>query len=125
MTAENTGGAQSPEAIWQERLAIVSPHRAQNAAIRAALANDAAGNGAVVETVDKIQGKERDAIIASYTVSDPEFALAEAEFIFSLERLNVTITRARSKLILIVSRRLLDVVPPDETTLDTAQILRG
>ena len=124
MTAEDTGGTQSPEAIWQERLAIVSPHRAQNAAIRAALANDAAGTGAVVETVDKIQGKERDAIVASYTVSDPEFALAEAEFIFSLERLNVTITRARTKLILIVSRRLLDVVPPDETTLDAAQILR-
>lgn len=124
MTAEDTADAHFSQAIWHERLAIVSPHRAQNAAIRAALANDAAGSGAVVETVDKIQGKERDAIIASYTVSDPEFALAEAEFIFSLERLNVTITRARTKLILIVSRRLLDVVPPDETTLDAAQILR-
>lgn len=75
MTAENMPGTQAPEAIWQERLAVVSPHRAQNAAIRAALANDPAGNGAVVETVDNIQGKERDAIIASYTVSDPEFAL--------------------------------------------------
>jgi hypothetical protein len=124
MTAEKTPGTQALEAIWQERLAVVSPHRAQNAAIRAALANDPAGNGAVVETVDKIQGKERDAIIASYTVSDPEFALAEAGFIFSLERLNVTITRARTKLILIVSRRLLDVVPPDEHTLDAAQVLR-
>jgi superfamily I DNA and/or RNA helicase len=97
MTAEDTAGTDSPEAIWQERLAIVSPHRARNAAIRAALANDGAGKGAVVETVDKIQGKERDAIIASYAVSDPEFALAEAEFIFSLERLNVTITCARTK----------------------------
>ncbi len=124
MTSEDTAGAHSPAAIWQNRLAVISPHRSQNAAIRAALANDAAGNGAVVETVDKIQGKERDAIIASYTVADPEFALAEAEFIFGLERLNVTITRARTKLILIISRRLLDVVPPDETTLDAAQILR-
>ena len=124
LTAEDNPTTDLPEAIWQERLAIVSPHRAQNAAIRAALGSDAAGKGAVVETVDKIQGKERDAIIASYTVSDPEFALAEAEFIFSLERLNVTITRARTKLILIISRRLLDVVPPDEHTLDAAQTLR-
>lgn len=124
MTAGEAPDASPPAAVWQERLAVVSPHRAQNAAIRAALANDPAGVGAVVETVDKIQGKERDAIIASYTVSDPEFALAEAEFIFSMERLNVTITRARTKLILIVSRRLLDVVPPDENTLDAAQILR-
>lgn len=124
MTAGEASDARPPAAVWQERLAVVSPHRAQNAAIRAALANDPAGAGAVVETVDKIQGKERDAIIASYTVSDPEFALAEADFIFSMERLNVTITRARTKLILIVSRRLLDVVPSDENTLDAAQILR-
>jgi hypothetical protein len=124
MTTGDPPQGGSSEAMWQERLAVVSPHRAQNAAIRAALANHPAGVGAVVETVDKIQGKERDAIIASYTVSDPEFALAEAEFIFSVERLNVTITRARTKLILIVSRRLLDVVPPDESTLDAAQVLR-
>jgi hypothetical protein len=124
MAAEENGEDHSAETVWQKRLAIVSPHRAQNAAIRAALAQDPAGSGAVVETVDRIQGKERDAIIASYTVSDPEFTLAEAAFIFSLERLNVTITRARTKLILIVSRRLLNVVPPDEETLDAAQTLR-
>jgi hypothetical protein len=112
------------DAFWQRRLAVISPHRAQNAAIRAALADAPAGERAVVETVDRIQGKERDAIIASYTVSDPEFALAEAAFIFGIERLNVTITRARSKLVLLVSRRLLDVVPSDEEALDAAQILR-
>jgi hypothetical protein len=35
----------------------------------------------VVETVDRIQGKERDAIVASYTVADAEFAQAEGEFL--------------------------------------------
>lgn len=110
--------------FWEKRLAVISPHRAQNAAIRTKLGNHVAAESCVVETVDRIQGKERDAIIASYTVSDPEFALAEAEFIFSTERLNVTITRARTKLILLISRRLLDVVPPDEDVLDSAQILR-
>lgn len=114
----------SPEIFWQKRMAVVSPHRAQNAAIRAALSNHPAGSSLVVETVDKIQGKERDALIASYTVSDPEFALAEAEFIFSLERFNVTITRAKTKFVLIISRRLLDVVPSDEEMLDAAQVLR-
>jgi ATP-dependent helicase YprA (DUF1998 family) len=112
------------ELFWEKRLAVVSPHRAQNAAIRTKLGNHITADSCVIETVDRIQGKERDAIIASYTVSDPEFALAEAEFIFSTERLNVTITRARTKLILIISRRLLDVVPPDEDVLDSAQTLR-
>jgi hypothetical protein len=109
---------------WQHRLAIVSPHRAQNALIRNMLAQGVEGTGAVVETVDRIQGRERDAIVVSYTVADPEFALAEAEFIFSPERLNVTVTRARSKLILIISRRLLEVVPSDEELVDKAETLR-
>jgi hypothetical protein len=109
---------------WQHRLAIVSPHRAQNALIRNMLLQGAEGTGAVVETVDRIQGRERDAIVVSYTVADPEFALAEAEFIFSPERLNVTVTRARSKLVLIVSRRLLEVVPSDEELVDKAESLR-
>lgn len=67
---------------WQHRLAIVSPHRAQNALIRNMLSQGPEGAGLVVETVDRIQGRERDALLVSYTVADPEFALAEAEFIF-------------------------------------------
>ena len=114
----------TPEVFWQHRLAVVSPHRAQNAAIRAVFARDPAFASAVVETVDRIQGKERDAVIVSYTVSDPEFALAEAEFLFSTERFNVSITRARMKLVLLISRRLMEVVPPDEEVLDAAQVLR-
>jgi hypothetical protein len=109
---------------WQHRLAIVSPHRAQNALIRNMLSQGPEGVGAVVETVDRIQGRERDAMVVSYTVADPEFALAEAEFIFSPERLNVTVTRARGKLVLIISRRLLEVVPSDEELVDKAETLR-
>ncbi|MGU3450864.1 AAA domain-containing protein [Methylobacterium fujisawaense] len=117
------GGAVDDDAFWQDHLAIVSPHRAQNAEIRSAL-SDRAGHNPVVETVDRIQGKERDAIIASYCVADSEFALAEASFIFGRERLNVTTTRARTKLILLVSRRLLDAVPSDEDDLASAELLR-
>ena len=109
---------------WQHRLAIVSPHRAQNALIRNMLSQGPEGVGLVVETVDRIQGRERDALLVSYTVADPEFALAEAEFIFSSERLNVTVTRARAKLVMIISRRLLEVVPSDEELVDKAETLR-
>ena len=45
--------------------------------------------------MDKMQGQEADAVIVSYGVADPEFALREAEFIYGLNRLNVAITRAR------------------------------
>jgi hypothetical protein len=109
--------------FWSEAAAIVSPHRAQNAAIRQNLP-DSLRSGAFVETVDRIQGKERDAVILSYCVADPEFALAEGEFIFSSERLNVAVTRARSKLVMIISKRLLEAVPAEQETMDKAELLR-
>jgi hypothetical protein len=118
-----TNGAVTPTEFWSEIAAVVSPHRAQNAAIRmlipATLKTDA-----FVETVDRIQGKERDAIILSYCVADPEFALAEADFIFSPERLNVGSTRARTKLVLLISRLLLEAVPSEQETMDKAELLR-
>jgi len=118
---EQTGGL--PADFWSERLAIVSPHRAQNAALRNGLPIDLRAN-AFVETVDRIQGKERDAIFLSYCVSDPEFAVAEADFIFASERLNVAITRARKKLVMLVGRRLLDAIPTDQEQMDKAELLR-
>ena len=114
----------SPEVFWRERMAVITPHRAQNAALRSNFSAKPWGNGCVVETVDRIQGKERDAIVASYTVADTEFAQAEGEFLFSRNRLNVTTSRARRKLVFIVSRRLFEVVPPREEVIDAAQTLR-
>ena len=118
---DNANGV--PADLWSRRLAIVSPHRAQNAAIRSALPA-ALRAGAFVETVDRVQGKEREAIILSYCVADAEFALTEGEFIFSPERLNVAATRAESKLVVIVNRRLLEAVPSDQELLDKAELLR-
>lgn len=111
------------EEFWQEKLAVVSPHRAQNRLIRSKLPS-AMQTHSFVETVDRIQGKERDAIILSYCVSDPEFALMEDAFIFSSERLNVATTRARFKLILIISQQLLDTLPTDQQIVDKAELLR-
>ena len=110
--------------VWSDGLAVISPHRAQGRAIRRRLAGPPGAEEPFVETIDRIQGKERDAVILSYAVADPEFAEMEAEFIFSPQRLNVGATRARSKLIVLISRRLLDVVPAQQETLDKAEVLR-
>lgn len=114
----------SDEKFWNEHAAVVTPHRAQNAMLRARLTKAGTENACVVETVERIQGRERDALIVGYCVSDPEFALVEASFLYRPERFNVTITRARSKLILVLSRRLLEVVPTDQNVFDAAQVLR-
>jgi hypothetical protein len=110
--------------LWSEGLAVVTPHRAHNALIRKRLEEGTAGVGCVVETVDRIQGRERDAIVVSYAVADPEFAQTEAAFLYSPQRFNVAITRPRSKLVLVVSRRLLQVLPSDEGLVDAVALLR-
>ena len=114
-----------PADLWQEKMAVISPHRRQNLFLRKRLERMPFGESPLVDTVDRIQGQERDIILLSYTVSDPEFAQAEAEFLFSPERLNVAITRARTKLVVLVSRRLFDVIPADEEVFQNLQTLRN
>ena len=61
-----------------------------------------------MDTVDKMQGQESQTVIVSYGVSDPETALREGEFLYSLNRLNVAITRARAKYLVFLPRPLLE-----------------
>jgi DNA replication ATP-dependent helicase Dna2 len=97
--------------FWRDHLFIVSPHHVQIRAIRRALATMRQWDAApFVDTVDRTQGHECDAVIVSYGVSDVEYALGERDFIYSLNRLNVAITRARAKSIVFLPRPLLD--PP-------------
>jgi hypothetical protein len=91
---------------------VVSPHHAQIRAIQRELAKQRHWTVTpFVDTVDKMQGQEADAVIVSYGVADPEFALREAEFIYGLNRLNVAVTRARTKCILCLPRPLLEASP--------------
>ncbi|MDI6867241.1 bifunctional RecB family nuclease/DEAD/DEAH box helicase [Methanoculleus sp.] len=100
----------TPE-FWHRGLFIVSPHHAQIGAIKERLAALIPGDRSVfVDTVDRMQGQEADAVIVSYGVSDVETALAEAEFIYSRNRLNVSLTRSRAKCIVFLPRPLLE--PP-------------
>jgi hypothetical protein len=91
---------------------IVSPHHAQIRAIQQELVKARSWQVTpFVDTVDKMQGQEADAVVVSYGVADPEFALREAEFIYGLNRLNVALTRARVKSVLCLPRPLLDATP--------------
>ncbi|MBO0706723.1 MAG: ATP-dependent helicase, partial [Candidatus Dormibacteraeota bacterium] len=115
--------------FWRRRLFIVSPHHAQIHAIRRALrARRDWRASPFVDTVDRMQGQECDAVIASYGVSDVEYAMQEAGFIYSLNRLNVSITRARAKTIVFLPRPLIE--PPiaayeDETIAEGVAFMQG
>ena len=78
----------------------------------------------LVDTVEKMQGKEREVILVSYGVADEEYATAEAQFLLSRNRFNVAATRAERKLIVICSDTVLDAVPTDRRTLLEAMMLK-
>lgn len=102
--------------FWKENAGLVTPHRAQIATVRNLIGSAVMpehGGLSFVDTVDRFQGQERDLIIASYTVSDPDFIANEEAFILDPRRFNVTLTRARCKFILLVSRTLLTYLPAD------------
>ncbi len=55
----------------------------------------------VADTVERMQGQERELIILSLATGDEVFLGAVAEFFFQPQRLNVSITRAKTKLVVI------------------------
>lgn len=85
-------------------LGIVTPYRAQGRAIRTLMAKrfgHEAARRVVADTVERMQGQERELIILSLATSDDAFLGAVAEFFFQPQRLNVSITRAMTKLVII------------------------
>ena len=71
------------------------------------------GDGVMVDTVERIQGQERDVIIVSLTTSDPDHAAQRADFYFQPNRVNVAITHPRVKRIVIGSPNLFDARPTE------------
>jgi DNA replication ATP-dependent helicase Dna2 len=97
-------------------IAVVAPYRAQVRLIRDALRKlniEPDNDGVVVDTVERIQGQERDVIIVSLTTSDPAHATQRAEFYFQPNRLNVAITRPKVKRIVLGNPRLFTAKPAD------------
>ena len=96
------------------RLAILAPHRAQNSAITQRLAQLLSQRGAsvtlpVIDTVERLQGAERDVVLFSVTSSDPD--ALDSPFLNNPNRFNVAITRARHKLVVVGSRAFFTQVP--------------
>ena len=85
-------------------IGIVTPFRAQGRTIRRALAERLGWHAAqaiVADTVERMQGQERELVILSLATGNLRFLAAIAGFFFQPERLNVSVTRAMTKLVII------------------------
>jgi superfamily I DNA and/or RNA helicase len=83
---------------------VVAPYNAQVRCLRARLPDAVA-----VGTVDKFQGQEAAVILFSMATSSGEEIPRNVEFLYSRNRLNVAVSRAKCLAILVASPRLLTI----------------
>ncbi len=90
--------------ITADDILVVAPYNLQVKLLQRTLPANAR-----VGTVDKFQGQEAAVSIVSMTTSSEEDLPSHLEFLFSKNRLNVAISRARCLSIVVANPRLLDV----------------
>lgn len=107
-------------------VAVVTPFRKQAALIRQRIQHVLAEDAElpIVDTVERVQGLTVDLVAISLAASDPDFISDVANFLFSPNRLNVAISRARTKVIVACSPVLLEVVPSDYAAFRGRETLR-
>lgn len=96
-------------------IGIMSPYRAQVREIRKEIKKiipkniTASFDSLFVDTVDSMQGQEREYIIYSMANSHPLESMRRLDFFYSPNRLNVAITRAIKKCIVIANYKIFDI----------------
>lgn len=103
-TDEN--GTEKPLTV--EDFMVVAPFNDQVRVIRERLNADASTRGVPVGTVDKFQGREAAVVFFSMTTSAGDDISRGADFLFSRNRLNVAISRARCLVYLVCTEELLN-----------------
>jgi DNA replication ATP-dependent helicase Dna2 len=115
--------------VSPEDIGVVVPYRAQSRLIRSLLRhiieNEDTVKKLVVDTVERMQGQEREVVIVSFATASPKFAAQMAEFLFQPQRLNVAVTRPRTKLILVGSHYMLSADQYDPGQTEIMDMLRN
>jgi uncharacterized protein len=97
-----TDGSGKTKTLGMEDILVIAPYNAQVSDLAERMP------GIRVGTVDKFQGQEAPVVIYSLTSSSPEDAPRGMEFLYSLNRLNVATSRAKSTVILVGSPKLFE-----------------
>lgn len=115
--------------ISPEEIGVVVPYRAQSRLIRSLLRRNIVDEEVwprvAVDTVERMQGQEREVVFVSFATASPAFAAQMADFLFQPQRLNVAVTRPRTKLILIGSHEMLKGENYDPEKKEVFDLLRS
>ncbi|MDP9402547.1 MAG: AAA domain-containing protein [Actinomycetota bacterium] len=116
--------------LFGEGIGVITPHRAQRALLtmglqRAFPAISVDQIDASVDTVERFQGQERWAILASYAVGDPDTVAEEDEFLQNLNRFNVLATRAKAKVIVTIIDEVLAHIETDLDVIRSSRLIKS
>ncbi|MCA8953664.1 MAG: AAA family ATPase [Planctomycetes bacterium] len=109
-----------------EQVAVIAPFRAQVRLLRSRIQQKALSgfDRITVDTVERIQGQEREVVVVSLTIGDPDASSRRGAFHLSVNRLNVALSRARTKAVLVASAHAFDALPSDPTALRMASLCK-
>ena len=124
-------GRHTSTSFWEKAVGVVTPHRAHKAlvvarlqAIFEPLRDDPRLIREAVNTVERFQGQQRDVMIASFALGDPDAIADEDEFLLSLNRFNVMASRPRAKLIVLASQEVINHLPGDIDVMRDSRLLK-
>ena len=88
-------------------LAIVTPFRKQVRLLRGN-ANELINQGKcpLIDTVERLQGQDVNCIILTFASSDDEYIESRKNFLFNTSRLNVMISRAKTKVVIFACKKV-------------------
>ncbi|HBJ2603676.1 DEAD/DEAH box helicase [Clostridium botulinum] len=138
----NTNEEYEIEEFFKKCIGVVVPHRAQRTEIQLSLIKYFIDELkldqkvkidrkelekkiiASVDTVERYQGQEREIMICSYVLGDIDVIKQEEEFIYNPNRLNVMISRARFKAIVLASNELVMNISDNLEIIDIQESLK-
>ena len=120
----------SEQELFERVVGVVTPHKAQRAlilnelrALFPAVPREVMANA--IDTVEKFQGGQRQTIIVSFGVGDIDVIEGEEFFLLQLERINVSVSRAEAKCIVILPKSLAYHLPSERKTMKTAKAIKS
>ncbi len=104
-----------------EDVAVITPYRAQVREVKRALMNkgiidEDSLDDVFVDTIERMQGQEKDYVIFTLANSNPSEVEDRLEFFYSPNRLNVATTRAKTKCIVIANEKVFQLCHDSDQT---------
>lgn len=84
-------------------IAVITPFRRQVRLIREMVKKEIDGELPLIDTVERLQGQDVDMIIISFATSSPIYYASRKGFLLNRNRLNVMISRAKKKVLILKS----------------------